>query len=159
MAAQIRDNDSGEDPGHDRPDSREFNKGSIAARHEGWGCVLVMDDEETIRETLGDMLEILGYEADFAVDGDEAVAKIQSAIAQQRPYRAVLMDLTIRNGVGGRHAIALLRQFEKTMPAFVTSGFSEDPAITHPAEHGFTDSIVKPFRLSDLADLFVRHFP
>lgn len=65
----------------------------------------------------------------------------------------------IRQRMGGREAVALLRQTDKTLKVFVASGYSNDPIMTDPNAFGFTDKIGKPFRKGELRELFGRYFP
>ena len=126
--------------------------------HKGSGRILVMDDEEAIRETMGDMLATMGYAAEYALNGQDAIAMIEKAKAAYNPYKAVFMDLTIPGGMGGKEAAAKLRKTEKDLLVFVSSGYSEDPVMSDPALYGFNDKVKKPFRRSELADLFNRQF-
>jgi PAS domain S-box-containing protein len=125
------------------------------------GKVLIMDDEESIRETVGVMLKLLGYTPEFALHGREALTKIREAFDKIEPYTAVIMDLTIPGGMGGRETIAELRRnaAHEKLTVFVSSGYSDDPVMTDPAAFGFTDKIAKPFRKGELRTLFERYFP
>jgi CheY-like chemotaxis protein len=117
-----------------------------------------MDDEESIRETVGDMITMMGYLVDYAVNGQNALAMIDEAAKTGKPYTAVIMDLTIPGAMGGKETVAQLRKTEENLIVFVSSGYSEDPVMADPARYGFNDKIKKPFRKSELADLFIRHF-
>jgi PAS domain S-box-containing protein len=125
--------------------------------HKGSGKILVMDDEESIRETIGAMLRMMGYDVAYALDGDDALFMIRKAAAAKEPFVAVIMDITIPGGMGGKEAIRQLRKADKDLPVFVSSGYSEDPVMADPAEYGFTDKISKPFRISELMELLARH--
>jgi PAS domain S-box-containing protein len=124
----------------------------------GAGTVLVMDDDVSIRETTGSMLEAMGYSVEYASDGSEALEMIHTATARKEPFSAVLMDLTIPGGMGGKEAIKHLRKTEKELKVFVSSGYSDDTVMAHPTDYGFTDRIGKPFIKNELAGLFCRHF-
>jgi PAS domain S-box-containing protein len=126
--------------------------------HQGSGRILIMDDEESIRETVGDMITMMGYHVDYAMNGQNALAMIDEAAKTGKPYTAVIMDLTIPGAMGGKETVAQLRKTEENLIVFVSSGYSEDPVMAYPARYGFNDKIKKPFRKSELADLFNRHF-
>jgi len=68
----------------------------------GQGRVLVMDDEQMVREILGRMLDHLGYEVDLTSDGSQAIEKFAEAKEARRPFVAVILDLTIPGGMGGK---------------------------------------------------------
>jgi PAS domain S-box-containing protein len=126
-------------------------------KHRGDGRILVMDDEEAIRETTKEMLARLGYTAECAANGQEAVELFHTAAIEGNPFKAVIMDLTIPGGIGGKEAIVMLRKVYPEVVAFVSSGYSNDPVLSHPEEFGFTDKIQKPFRLDELSHLLHRH--
>jgi PAS domain S-box-containing protein len=129
------------------------------AVHQGSGSVLLMDDEESIRETVGDMLEAMGYSVVYSTEGNEALAMIADAALRKSPFKAVIMDLTIPGGMGGREAVEKLRlnDASATLPAFVSSGYSDDPVMADPTAFGFTDKIQKPFRKGNLSELLEKH--
>lgn len=125
--------------------------------HRGSGRVLIMDDEKYIREIAGKMVSKMGYSVECAKNGEEALKLLVSAAETKHPFSAAIMDLTVPGGMGGRETVSLVRKFDKELPIFVTSGYSEDPVMANPTEYGFTDRIVKPYRSSELTELFSRH--
>ena len=127
------------------------------AFHCGSGTILVMDDEEVILGMLAPMLSRLGYTATCVKEGTAAVAAFTEARTAGKPFAAVLLDLTVPGGMGGKEAVGLLRAIDNTVPIFVISGYAEDPVMADPRKYGFTDSIAKPFTLGDLARLLERH--
>jgi PAS domain S-box-containing protein len=126
--------------------------------HKGSGRILIMDDEDAIRETVGEMLGKMGYDVAFARTGEEALEIIKKASDDNNPFLAAIMDLTIPGGMGGVKAIRQLRKTNTTMPVFVASGYSVDPVMSNPADYGFTDKLHKPFLKSEVADLFMHYF-
>jgi signal transduction histidine kinase/ActR/RegA family two-component response regulator len=126
------------------PREDTFTKGS--------GHVLVMDDEEEMRYTTGDMLVRLGYSVDYAGDGDEAVAKYRKAQEQGRPFDAVIMDLTVPGGTGGKEAVRKLLEIDPDAKTIVSSGYSEDPVVADYRSFGFRGMVNKPYRLRDLSE-------
>ena len=71
----------------------------------GQGRILVMDDEASLRKMVGRMLKNLGYESEFAKDGAETIEMYKEAKEAEKPYDAVILDLTIPGGMGGKEAI------------------------------------------------------
>jgi PAS domain S-box-containing protein len=118
---------------------------------EGKGRILVMDDEEFVREVIGEMLGSLGYEVAFARDGTEAIAVYKAALASGESIEAVIMDLTIPGGMGGKEAIKELLTIDPKIKAIVSSGYSHDPVMSNCQEYGFRSVIGKPYRLQDLS--------
>ena len=117
----------------------------------GQGKVLVMDDDERIREILGRMLDRLGYEADSASDGSQAIAKFARAKESGRPFDVVILDLTIPGGMGGKETIEKLLRIDPQVKAIVSSGYSDDPIMANFKEYGFNEVIAKPYRVAELS--------
>ena len=119
----------------------------------GQGRVLVMDDEETIRTTMRDILVRLGYEVAFAEDGAEAIKLYKSAMGKRgTPFDVVIMDLTIAGGMGGKEAVKKLIEIDPNVKAIVSSGYSKDPVMADYKQHGFSGVLAKPFRIKDLSE-------
>ncbi|KAA3613169.1 MAG: hybrid sensor histidine kinase/response regulator [Calditrichaeota bacterium] len=116
----------------------------------GRGKILVMDDEESIRNILNAMLTKLGYEVECAKNGDEAIAFFKQALDEGIPFDLVIMDLTIPGGLGGKETIKSLLEIDPKINAIVSSGYSNDPVMANYKAYGFSGVIVKPFTLSDI---------
>lgn len=120
------------------------------------GRVLIMDDEEIIRNVVGEMLTQLGYDVGFAEDGAEAVRLYREAMEASRPFHVVIMDLTIPGGMGGKEAIAKLREIDAHVKAIVSSGYSNDPVMANFKEYGFVDVVTKPYKMKDMSEILGR---
>ena len=120
----------------------------------GSGRILVMDDEQPIRQMLESMLCSLGYEVQTAPDGAEAVRLYRQARADHRPFDAVILDLTVPGGLGGRETLQALRTLDPLIRAIVSSGYSADPILARHRDYGFAAMVAKPYRLEDLARTF-----
>lgn len=116
----------------------------------GKGRVLVMDDEEIIRNVAGDILTSLGYDVDYAVDGNEAVDSYRKAQEAGAPFDAVIMDLTIPGGMGGKETLEKLKELDPGVKAIVSSGYSSDPIMADHEKYGFRGVIAKPYRVAEL---------
>ena len=116
----------------------------------GDGRILLMDDEKIIRDVVGKMLRQIGYEVDFAVDGHEAIAKYNQTLQSGNPYDAVIMDLTIPGGMGGKEAIQRLLEINPRLKAIVSSGYSGDPILSNYQEYGFQGVITKPYQIEKI---------
>jgi PAS domain S-box-containing protein len=137
-------------PACEAPRPAEPVAASAPAR--GMGRILLLDDEEIIRDVGTQMLLILGYEVAVASDGAEAVRLYREAIAAGRRFDAVIMDLTIPGGMGGKEAVAELREIDPGVRAVVSSGYSTDPVMAQFRDHGFRGVVVKPYRLGELGE-------
>lgn len=116
----------------------------------GKGKVLLMDDEEMVRAVVGEMIKMSGHEVEFAKDGEEAIEKYLKARESDAPFSAVIVDLNVPNGMGGREMVERLRRIDSNVKAVVSSGSPDDPVMTNFREYGFAAVIPKPFRVSDL---------
>lgn len=122
----------------------------------GTGKVLFMDDEKMIRDFAGEMLRVMGYEVVVARDGAEAIALYEDARDSPRPFDAVIMDLTVPGGMGGKEAIEKLRAIDPGVKALVSSGYSNDPVMATFREYGFSDVIAKPYDAGELSRILHR---
>ncbi len=119
----------------------------------GEGKILIMDDEEPVRGAAKAMLAYLGYETEVAVDGKEAIEMFKDALESGSPYAAVILDLTIPGGMGGKETVKHLKEMYPDVKAIVSSGYSNDPVMADYKKYGFDGIIIKPYRISDLADV------
>ncbi len=119
----------------------------------GKGKILVMDDEEIVREVLGKMLANLGYEAKFAQDGAEAIEKFAAAQQTGDKFEAVILDLTVPGGIGGKDTIRKLLDIDPQVKAIVSSGYSDDPIMANFKAYGFSGVIAKPYKVLDLSEI------
>jgi CheY-like chemotaxis protein len=119
--------------------------------HMSTGRILVMDDEEMIREVVCNMLNHLGYDASAAADGDEAVSAYKNSQESGHPFDAVIMDLTIPGGMGGVEAVQHILAIDAQAKVIVSSGYSQDPILDDYHAFGFCNIVPKPYQLIDLS--------
>ena len=132
-------------------------KQQAAKTHEGSGTFLIMDDEEVMRDTIGGMLESLGYSVESKENGKDAIDFFLSETKANRKIVGMIIDLTIPGGMGGKAAIEEIRKLNTEIPVFVVSGYADDPVMKKPSEHGFTASLCKPFRKAELSEMLSRY--
>lgn len=121
----------------------------------GNGRVLLMDDEEIIRNTVHNMLNTLGYTVETSENGTQVL----DIYKKHGPgyFSFMMLDLTVPGGMGGRETLEEIRRIDKIIPAFVLSGYSDDPVINDPEKFGFTASICKPFTLKEVAGMLDKY--
>ena len=117
----------------------------------GCGRILVMDDEEMIINMAGRILARLGYESAFARNGSEAVALYEEALNTEQPFDAVVLDLTVRGGMGGEEAMHHLLDIDPQVKGIVSSGYSDSPVMQHYKKYGFSAAAGKPYSLIELS--------
>jgi len=118
---------------------------------QGQGRILVMDDEELIRELAQTALEFLGYQVDAVADGEACIKAFIAARDEGKPYAALIMDLTIPGGMGGKEAIQRLLEIDPDVRAIVSSGYSHGPEMANHKQHGFRGMVGKPYKVEELA--------
>lgn len=123
----------------------------------GSSRILVMDDEEMLLSLISQILGRLGHPTLCVRDGAAAVAAFTEAREAGTPFAAVMLDLTVPGGMGGREAAARMRLLDTDTPIFVFSGYADDPVMASPRQYGFNDSLAKPFSFEDLARLLSKH--
>ncbi len=117
----------------------------------GEGKILVMDDEEMIRNTVSHILSRLGYDGEVSKDGAEAIELYKKAKESGEPFDAVILDLTNQFGMGGKEAIRKLLEIDPDIKAIVSTGHSYDPVVTKFREYGFRGALIKPYSIDELS--------
>jgi signal transduction histidine kinase/CheY-like chemotaxis protein len=125
----------------------------------GRGRVLVMDDEEIIREIATDILQYVGYVVESCADGREAIERFQAARESKTPFSEVILDLTVPGGMGGKEAASLILEIDPNALLIVSSGYSNDPVVANYRQYGFSGAIPKPFGASTMARELERLIP
>ncbi len=117
----------------------------------GKGLVLVMDDEEYIRDMVCEMLSMMGYEAESFSSGEELVQRYRDMTREGNAPSAVILDLTIPGGMGGLDTAKAVLEVDPTARLIVASGYSNNPAMANYRQHGFVAALAKPYRLEDIS--------
>lgn len=109
-----------------------------------------MDDEESLRNLAQRMLERLGYEVETVKDGVEAIETYKKRMDSGELFDAIILDLTIKGGMGGDQAIKELIKIDPDVKAIVSSGYFNDPVMTNFEAYGFQGAVPKPYQMADL---------
>ena len=112
--------------------------------------LLVMDDEEMLRNLARQMLERMGYAVETVEDGLEAIKKYKKQKDSGEPFDAVILDLTIKGGMGGEQTMRELLKINPDVKAIVCSGYFNDPVMSDFEKHGFRGVMAKPYQKADL---------
>ncbi len=120
--------------------------------------VLVMDDEAAIRDLTSELLGTLGYKVTTVPDGAEALKKYELAMRTGETFQAVILDATIRGGMGGVATMERLRDLDPNVTAIICSGYSGDAALAEFLAYGFRAALPKPFTCHELANVLQRAF-
>ena len=118
--------------------------------------LMLMDDDGTIRDTTGKALANMGYDVEFASDGNEAVEQYKAALDEDEPFDAVILDLTVSGGKGAREVISDILEIDPDSRVILSSGYRDDPVIENFRDFGFREFIGKPYLASDLNEAIRR---
>ena len=127
----------------------EYEEAEPAYENSG-GTVLIMDDEEIIRNVAGSMLQSNGYKVEFAKEGREAIELYKVSMNNGDKYDLVILDLTVPGGLGGRDTITEIKKIDPDVRAIVSSGYSNDPVMAEFQKYGFMDFVPKPYNANSL---------
>ncbi len=112
--------------------------------------ILVMDDEEIVRMVAAELLRSLGHQVETAEHGMAALELFQAARHAGAPYEVVILDLTVRGGMGGLETLRKMREIDPGVKAVVSSGYSDDAALSSHRQYGFQSFLRKPYDQDEL---------
>ncbi len=112
--------------------------------------VLLMDDDDAVRYVAASVIDRLGYEVATANKGEHAIELLKSRQSEGLPVDAVMLDLSIENGLGGLETLTAMRDLNADFKAILVSGYSPDWIEENHPGHGFDKLISKPFSMGDL---------
>jgi PAS domain S-box-containing protein len=139
-----------EGDGEDGKPVSSATQSTVADRQAPMGRILLMDDEEMLRNLAKQMLNRLGYEVKTVKDGIEAIEVYRKQLGSANPFDAVILDLTIKGGMGGEQALRELLKIDPDVNAIVASGYFNDPVMTDFHDYGFKGAMAKPYEMKDL---------
>lgn len=136
------------------PASNKTDAGQVIAQkdiHYGDGSILLMDDEEHVREIGEEVLSHLGYKVLTAEDGIHAIEMYTKAYEEKTPFDIVILDLTVPGGLGGKETLEKLKEIAPSIKAIVTSGYANDPIMSNYKQYGFSGVLSKPYRIEHVS--------
>jgi PAS domain S-box-containing protein len=135
--------------------NKQHKKAATAIEHQrrtGHGRILLMDDEKVICDIGKIFLESIGYSVTVASQGKQAVEMYKKAIAEEKRFDLVILDLIIPGGMGGTDTLNELLKIDPAVKAVASSGYADDPIISHPRSYGFAEGITKPYLRNDFLE-------
>jgi len=132
-------------PAAEQPAPRTMAPSPGAGRH-----ILLLDDERPLREVIGRMLQLAGYQVTAVADSDSALAVCAQACDEGRRFAAAILDLTIPGDLGGVATLERLRCLDPELRAIASSGYTDDPVLSDFARHGFSGVLTKPYSYPEL---------
>ena len=117
------------------------------------GRILVMDDEETVRNATGIVLNYLGYDVEYASHGNEALDLYRTAREKGHPFYAVVLDLNVTVGMGGKEALQEMLAMDPHVKAIISCGYAEDPVIVQLREDGLCRTVDIPYDIEKMKEI------
>jgi two-component system cell cycle sensor histidine kinase/response regulator CckA len=121
--------------------------------------ILLMDDEESILDSFGKLLEMKWFIVYTATNGEHAVAVYQQALSSKRRVDVAVIDLTIPDGMGGLETVSRIKEIDPGVRAIATTGHYQDCLTDEYKKNGFVGILPKPYMLKELLeaiDLVIR---
>jgi PAS domain S-box-containing protein len=116
----------------------------------GSGRILVVDDEEAIRDLVDFALSSFGYAVTGAATALEGIDLYRKALISGERFDLVILDLTLPGGMGGKEALRKLQEIDPMVTAIVSSGYAMDAAMSRYEDFGFRGMIAKPYEAVEL---------
>ena len=132
-----------------KPTANAVSKGSVKAR----GRILVMDEEEAIRNLSEMQLTRLGYNSKICADGAAAIEAYKNGMRSEDPFDVVILDLTHETGMGAVETIKELLKIDPTVKGIVSTGYLYDPAAVNFKTYGFCGVLLKPYTKVELQSI------
>ncbi len=123
-------------------DSENNDKDAILGNGER---ILVVDDEPHIRDIACQMLHFLGYKADAASSGNNAIESVRNT-----QFDLIVLDMLMEPGINGRQTYEEILKLNPNQQAIVASGFPETSDVKATFQLGANGFIKKPFSISQL---------
>ncbi len=116
------------------------------------GKVLIMDDEQYIRDLGTRIFEKLEWTVETATNGTEAIEKTRKAKQDDTPFDVAILDLTVPGGMNGKEAMGKMLDIDPSIRGIVSSGYSTDPVMSDYEKFGFKNAVPKPFERDELVN-------
>lgn len=108
------------------------------------GQILVIDDEQAIRDLISEVLNIAGYEVSIAADGLDGLNKIR-----KQKYDLIILDVNLPK-LDGFAILEKVRESAPTQPIIMISARTDKDDVTHGLRLGADDYVRKPFSVEEL---------
>lgn len=135
------------------PQSRIIEeKNPVTTPVPGRGKILIIDDEEGVREVLSDMLRHLGYEVISVSDGVEALTYYQE---KGHEIDAVILDMVMPR-MKGKECFQKIRALNPRVKVILSSGYDRNEAVQEILDEGVQGFVQKPYRVQQLSEVIAK---
>ena len=118
--------------------------------------ILVMDDDQDVREPVVALLRHLGHSVEACTHGQAAVDVYIQRLNGPETFDVVMLDLTVPGAMGGYEAMRLIRHAHPGAYIIAASGYAAGGSRAESDEHGFDDWLLKPYSLTQLGAAVAR---
>lgn len=136
--------------------TKVLSKEDLKSIIKGSGKILVMDDEPGVLQVADRILTKLGYQAESVKNGEAAIELYRDAMKRQDPFNAVLLDLTVKGGLGEEKTFQQLKMIDPGAKVIVSSGYSDDSILAKYKELGFAGIIPKPYEMVTISEVLAK---
>ncbi|MCP4760178.1 MAG: response regulator [archaeon] len=116
-------------------------------------CFLILDDELTVSKILKSMLKQLNIDSVETHDGEDTIRIYKESLIIGKKFDVVILDLTIRNGMGGIETMKELIQIDKNVKVIISSGYIKGEIMKNFKKYGFIARLDKPYFINELSDV------
>ncbi len=114
------------------------------------GRILILDDDELLRELASEMLRTLGYEPEAVGKGEDALTRYQQARETGTPFESVILDLSVPGALDGKAVLDRLRAYDPNVKAILSTGHTHHNLVKDFEGSGFSGCVLKPYQMQDL---------
>ena len=112
--------------------------------------VLLMDDERAICKSTTELIKMLGNEAEYCFNGEDAIKLHKEAFENNKPFDVVILDIYVPNGLGAVECVDSIRKTDPKVKITVSSGDLNSDHMINYKDYGFDGILCKPFSLDEL---------
>ena len=123
---------------------------TLPASKPGTGRILVLDDNDQVREITSRLLQKQGYQVTAVDTGERAIEEFEGARGKGQPIDLLILDLNIRGGLGGEQTLARLRLTHPEVVALACTGSTDTFTTERLKAAGFVGVLGKPFFAHEL---------
>ena len=116
-----------------------------------------MDDDAGVRDMISQLLKSMGFQVETAKDGLQTIDMYVKAMSSDQAYDMVILDLTVKGGMGGVQTMKRLLKIDPHVKAIIFSGYTDDQVIENYSQYGFLGALTKPFTKKEIHSVLEKY--